>query len=132
MKAFQRLALISSAAVVALSGCVADPQTANAVNGTLGTATAIGGNIFRAAVDSQCRVTLRNNASYRTIATGLTPQQQTDIETSVCGCVSDQAMQNITIVDLGMAASNPATRDALVTGAVARSLSACYSQMVRR
>lgn len=125
------LMTITALTTLFLNGCVTDPS-GTAGNTALGTVTAIGSDIFKAAVDNQCRVALNNNTAFRTIALAMTAAQQSDLENSICGCVSEQALQNVSVVDLAQAATNPSFRNQLVVTVVGRSLNTCYSQFVRR
>lgn len=129
----KRLFLAFAAASIMLTGCASTTGTANtAQNQTIGTATAIGTNIFKAAVDSQCRTSLQGNTAFRTVALAMTPEQQQAVEDKVCSCVSEKAPQNVTVVELTQAAIDPNARAQIVANAVTKTMTACYSEFVNK
>lgn len=124
------------ATVFALSACsstgVIDPTAAtNTAVNTIGTANNIGTAVFQAAVDQKCRSEITNNQYYKIAKVAMTAEQQTQLQTNVCGCVSQNAMQQVNIVDLATAATNPTARTQLVTQAVANTLQTCVGQFVK-
>lgn len=119
---------IMLASLALLNGCAASPNATDSV----GTATAIGENIFRVAIDNQCRAELRANTAFRTVALTMTAQQQDVLETNICGCVSEQAVQNVTVVDMAQAATNPTARGQIIANTVAKTLGTCYSRFMNR
>lgn len=126
MKKF--LSIAAAALSLTLTACVMDgTQTANGIN----TAAGIGMNVFKIAVDQKCRVELNNNRLWKTASTILSAEQKAAKESQVCGCVSEQAPQQVTIVELTQAAMDPNYRAQMVTTTVAKTLNACYSQFIR-
>lgn len=108
-----------------LSGC-----TTTDVQTTANSATNIGMNIFKSAVDSKCRSELNNNGIYKTASIFMTDSQKTTLENKVCGCVSDKAPQSVTLAELGQAALDPTARTQIVGKAVVKTLNACVSEFV--
>ena len=90
-------------ATFALAGCTSTGTTNNGTGTAIGTANEIGMNVFRAAIDNQCR---------------------SQIE-------SEQAPQQVTIVELGNAAIDSQYRTQLVAQVVAKSLQSCYTSFVQ-
>ena len=124
-------------AVVALSmslaACTTTTGTSTSGNtSTAGSAVTIGTNIFKAAVDNQCRTELNSNNAWRAIALTMTAEQQTAMENKICGCVSEKAPQNVTAVDLATAAIDQNARAQIVANTVAKTLTACYSEFVKK
>lgn len=113
-----------------LVGCTATGPNMNA-NEAIGTANNIGMNVFKAAVDNQCRVQIEKQNAWRIASVAMTEAQQEAIQTKVCGCVSEQAPQQVTLVELGNAAIDTNYRTQLVTRVVAKSLQSCYASFVR-
>ncbi|MCH4247402.1 hypothetical protein [Acinetobacter populi] len=128
----KKFLLAAACAAVALTGC-ATPTTGTTTangNGTVGTAAAIGGNVLKMAVDNQCRTELNANNAFRAIALTMTAEQQDALETKVCGCVSEKALQNVSAVELAQAAVDANARTQIVANTVAKTLTACYSEFV--
>lgn len=123
--------LISTAMLVtlALAGCTA---TGTAANTNAGTANEIGMNVFKAAIDNQCRSQIEKQTAWRVASVAMTKTQQEAVKTNVCGCVSEQAPQQVTIVELGNAAIDAEYRGKLVTRVVAKSLQTCYASFTKQ
>lgn len=117
-------------ATFALAGCTTTGTNTSAGN-TVGTATDIGMNIFKAAVDNQCRIEIEKQSAWRIASIAMTAEQEAAIQSKVCGCVTEQAPQQVTIVELGNAAISSEYRAQLVTRVVAKSLQSCYASFTR-
>lgn len=126
------LAASAMMATLALSGCASTGtgSTTNAGN-AVGTATNVGMNIFKSAVDAQCRSELEKQSAWRLARVAMTPEQEQAAETKICGCVSEQAPQQVTVVDMTNAALDPTYRAQLVTKVVAKSLQTCYTNLAK-
>ncbi|MDO4450042.1 MAG: hypothetical protein Q4B79_03670 [Moraxella sp.] len=123
----RKLLLGALASTMILTGCA---TTATDSTTAVGTATNVGMNIFKTAVDTQCRSELNNNNLYKTASLIMTDAQKTSLENKVCGCVSEKAPQSITLVELGQVAIDPSSRTQIVGGAVTKTLNACVSEAV--
>ena len=120
-------------AALALSGCATTAGTVTMpnANDAVNTATGIGMNVFKVAVDTKCRSEIEKQNFWRVASIAMTPQQKETVQTKVCGCVSEQAPQQLTIVDMTNAAIDADYRAQLVTKVVAKSLQSCYSSIVK-
>ncbi|MBB3106298.1 putative small secreted protein [Psychrobacter luti] len=117
-------------ATFALAGCATTDVNSNA--GTaIGTANEIGMNIFKTAIDNQCRSQIEKQNAWRIASVAMTDAQEEAVKGRVCGCVSEQAPQQVSIVELGNAAIDPQYRVQLVARVVAKSLQSCYSSIVK-
>ncbi|GAA0311157.1 hypothetical protein [Psychrobacter aestuarii] len=117
---------------LAIAGCAAPNGTTPTGNTTpTGTAADIGMTIFKTAVDNQCRATLQNQQLWQIASVGMTPQQEEVLQSRICGCVSEQAPKQVTLVDMANAAIDPQYRNQLVTKVVANTIQTCYSSLVR-
>lgn len=125
--------LISTAmlAIFSLTGCTTTGGANNNAGNAIGTANEIGMNVFRAAVDNQCRSQIENQSAWRIASAAMTETQEEAIKSNVCGCVSEQAPQQVTIVELGNAAIDTNYRTQLVTRVVAKSLQSCYASFAK-
>jgi predicted small secreted protein len=118
-------------ATVALAGCTTTGGMNNDTGTAIGTANEIGMNVFRAAIDNQCRSQIEKQTAWRVASVAMTQTQQESVKSNVCGCVSEQAPQQVTIVELGNAAIDSQYRAQLVTRVVAKSLQSCYASFVK-
>ena len=117
-------------ATFALAGCATTDVNSNA--GTaIGTANEIGMNVFKAAIDNQCRSQIEKQNAWRIASVAMTDAQEEEVKGRVCGCVSEQAPQQVTIVELGNAAIDASYRTQLVARVVAKSLQRCYGSIVK-
>lgn len=120
------------ATLFTLAGCTTTGGVAPIdPNAAIGTATNVGMAVFQTAVDQKCRSELTNNQYYKMASIAMTPQQQQTLQDNVCGCVSQNAVQNVNIVDLATAATSNTARTALVTKTVANTLQTCVGQVIR-
>ena len=87
-------------------------------------------NVFTAAVDNQCRSQIENQNAWQIASAAMTEIQQENIKSNVCGCVSEQAPQEVTIIELGNAAIDSQYRTQLVTRVVAASFQSCYTSFI--
>ncbi len=125
--------LVSTAilATFALSGCAATGPNTNNAGTAMGTANEIGMNVFKAAIDNQCRSQIENQGAWRIASAAMNETQEEAVKSKVCGCVSEQAPQQVTIVELGNAAIDSTYRTQLVAKVVAKSLKSCYGSIVK-
>lgn len=135
MKSLKLVTLVTP--ILLLAGCAStggiDPTVAtNTAVNTIGTATNVGMAVFQTAVDQKCRAELTGNQYYKVASIAMTDQQKIALQDNVCGCVSQNAMQNVNIVDLATAASSSTARTQLVTKAVAGTLQTCVGQFVKQ
>jgi len=116
-------------AALALTGCASTGATSNSGD-AIGTANEISMNVFKAAIDNQCRSQIENQNAWRIASAAMSDEQEEAVKSRVCGCVSEQAPQQVTLVELGNAAIDPSYRTQLVTRVVAKSLQSCYGSIV--
>lgn len=119
------------APMLVLAGCASTGGVAIDPTTAIGTATSVGTAVFQTAVDQRCRSELANNQYYKLASVAMTDQQKTTLQDNVCGCVSQNALQNVNIVDLATAATNNTARTQLVTKAVAGTLQTCVGQVIK-
>lgn len=118
-------------ATFALSGCATTDGTNNSAGNAIGTANDIGMNIFKSAIDNQCRSQIEKQSAWRIASVAMTDTQQEAVKSNVCGCVSEQAPQQVTLVELGNAAIDSQYRTQLVAKVVAKSLQSCYASFTK-
>ncbi|MBF0658403.1 hypothetical protein IPZ60_06590 [Psychrobacter sp. NG25] len=130
------LASTAMLATLALAGCTSTGTGTTAGTGTsastaMTTASSIGMNIFTSAIDTQCRSEIEKQNAWRVASVAMTDAQQETVKTNVCGCVSEQAPQQVTMIELGNAAIDSSYRTELVANVVAKSLQSCYTSLVK-
>ena len=118
-------------ATLALAGCATPNGTTTGAGTAIGTANDIGMNVFKAAIDNQCRSQIEKQTAWRVASVAMTQTQQEAVKSNVCGCVSEQAPQQVTIIELGNAAIDSNYRTQLVTKVVAKSLQSCYASFAK-
>ena len=117
-------------AALALAGCDTTGTNTSAGN-SVGTATGIGMNVFKSAVDNQCRSELEKQSAWRIARAAMTVQQETAAQNKICSCVSEQAPQQVTVVDMTNAAIDANYRKQLVAKVVVKSLQSCYTSITK-
>lgn len=120
-------ALMTSVALTGCSTTATNTDTSTAVS----TATSMGMNIFKSAVDTQCRNELESQTAWRVARVAMNAEQEEAAKTKICGCVSEQAPQQVTVVDMTNAALDSEYRAQLVTKVVAKSLQTCYASFTQ-
>lgn len=117
--------MLASLALV-LSACTTTgtPSTAETTTQQLGTAA------LKIAINAKCTTELNNLPAWKTATKLMTVDQKADIQTEICGCVSDKAPQNITAVDVATAAIDPAARTTIISNAVTKTINACVAEAV--
>ncbi|HCN18218.1 MAG: hypothetical protein J7J29_01090 [Psychrobacter sp.] len=118
-------------ATFALTGCTTTGGVNNSTGNAIGTANEIGMNVFKAAIDNQCRSQIEKQNAWRIASVAMTETQEEAVKSNVCGCVSEQAPQQVTIVELGNAAIDSQYRTQLVARVVAKSLQSCYASFTK-
>ena len=107
------------------SGSGTDVFGGNSSSGGLGV-----NSMVKMAVDNQCRTELANRNEWRVIAWARTAEKQREWEDKICGCASEEAMQQITANDM-MQMVNTSTRNQAVAGITARTVTACVKRLYR-
>lgn len=104
--------------------------------GTTGTGTPsnttqqLGSAALKIAINAKCTTELNNLAAWQTATKMMTADQKTNVQTEICGCVSEKAPQSVTAVDLATAAIDPAARATIVTNVVTKTINACVAEAV--
>ena len=116
-----------TAFVLLLTGCATDGSMNTATN----TTEQLGMTALKIAVNNKCMNEINTIPAWQTASKLMTDDQKQDIQTEICGCVSEKAPQNVTAVDLATAAIDPAARATIVSNAVSRTINACVAEAVR-
>lgn len=131
------LSVIAMLAITLLTACAStSPSSSNlgGVNDThvVHTSKHLGMSVLKTAVNQYCLSEIKNNTYYQTASLVLSKQQQNQVASSVCHCVTEQAPQHITVADATHAALDANYRSKLVTRVVLKSLQTCAINFVKR
>ncbi len=121
------IAVLAPLALI-LSACTATDMATT--NNTATTTQQLGTAALKIAINVKCTTELNNLPAWKTATKFMTADQKTDIQTEICGCVSEKAPQNITAVDVATAAIDPAARTTIISNAVTKTINACVAEAV--
>lgn len=100
-------------------------------NGTGGAATSIGKSLIQNYAHNQCSVELNKRQEWRLVALAVSAEKQQQWEDQICGCVSEEAPNSVTVTDLVQAATNQSARNTIVAGAVTKTVTSCLNRFVK-
>ena len=100
-------------------------------NGTGGAATSIGKSLIQNYAHNQCSVELNKRQEWRLVALAVTAEKQQQWEDQICGCVSEEAPNSVTVTDLVQAATNESARASIVGNAVTKTVTSCLNRFVK-
>ncbi len=96
-----------------------------------GNAGGLGVNsMVKMAVDNQCRTELGNRNEWRVVALAMTAEKQREWEDKICGCASEEAVQQLSANDM-MQMVNTSTRTQAIANVTARTVTACVQRLYR-
>ena len=101
-------------------------------NSTGGAATAIGKSLIQNYAHNQCSVELNKRQEWRLMALAVSAEKQQQWEDQICGCVSEEAPNSVTVTDLVQAATNQSARNTIVAGAVTKTVTSCLNRFVKK
>jgi hypothetical protein len=123
----KRLAALAPVILV-LTAC-ATTETATT---TATTTQQVGMAAIKIAINSKCVTELNNTPAWKKATQLMTAEQKQNVQTDICGCVSEKAPQNVTTVDLATAAIDPAARATIVNNVVTKTIQSCVSEAVNK
>lgn len=124
----KKLAYVLAPLALLLSSCASTGTT----QPTAATTTQqLGGAALKIAINAKCVTELNNIPAWQTATKVMTSTQKQNIQTEICGCVSEKAPQNVTAVDLATAAIDPAARATIVSNVVSKTIHACVQEAVQ-
>ena len=101
-------------------------------NGTGGAATSIGKSLIQNYAHNQCSVELNKRQEWRLVALAVSAEKQQQWEDQICGCVSEEAPNSVTVTDLVQAATNQSARNTIVASAVTKTVTSCLNRFVKK
>ena len=99
---------------------------------TPSTTQQLGAAALKIAVNAKCVTEINNLDVWNTATKLMTNAQKEEIESEICGCVSEKAPQSVSAMDLATAAFDPAARTTIVTNAVTKTINACVAEAVAK
>ena len=123
----KKLIVVLAPLTLALTACV----STNTTTGMQSTTQQLGNTALKIAINAKCTTELNNTAAWQTATKLMTATQKQNIQSEICGCVSEKAPQSVTAVDLATAAIDPAARNTIVTNAVTKTINACVAEAVK-
>ena len=113
-----------TAFVLLLTGCATDGSMNTATN----TTEQLGMTALKIAVNNKCMNEINTIPAWQTASKLMTADQKQDIQTEICGCVSEKAPYSVTAADLANATLDPNARAAMVGQVVSKTVTACVNE----
>ncbi|MCU4305025.1 hypothetical protein [Acinetobacter ursingii] len=113
-----------TAFVLLLTGCATDGSMNTATN----TTEQLGMTALKIAVNNKCMNEINTIPAWQTASKLMTADQKQDIQTEICGCVSEKAPYSVTAADLANATFDPNARAAMVGQVVSKTVTACVNE----
>ncbi|MDN5512205.1 hypothetical protein [Acinetobacter sp.] len=124
------IAVLAPLALV-LTACVATDTTTGTTSTTQSATQQLGTAAIKIAINAKCTTELNTIPAWQNATKLMTATQKQNIQSEICGCVSDKAPQSVTAVDLATAAIDPAARNTIVSNAVTKTINACVAEAVK-
>ncbi len=124
----KKLAAVLAPLALILTACA----TTDGTNGTV----ASGNNglammAVKVGVEAKCVTEINNNAYWKTGSKLLTESKKQELQTEVCSCVADKAVNSVTAADLVVAAMDKTTQATMAAKVVNASLNACVVDVLK-
>jgi hypothetical protein len=122
------LAVMAPLAIV-LSACTATGTSTTSAGAQTATQQ-LGMAAIKIAINAKCTTELNTLPAWQTATKVMTSTQKQNIQSEICGCVSEKAPQSVTAVDLATAALDPNARATIVSNVVSKTINACVQEAV--
>ena len=123
------LAVMAPLAIV-LSACTATGTSSTTSTGAQTATQQLGMAAIKIAINAKCTTELNTLPAWQTATKVMASTQKQNIQSEICGCVSEKAPQSVTAVDLATAALDPNARAAIVSNVVSKTINACVQEAV--
>ncbi|MEJ2897966.1 hypothetical protein [Acinetobacter sp. NS-4] len=127
----KKLITVLAPLALVLTACVATDTTTGTTSTTQSATQQLGTAAIKIAINAKCTTELNTIPAWQNATKLMTATQKQNIQTEICGCVSDKAPQSVTAVDLATAAIDPAARNTIVSNAVTKTINACVAEAVK-
>lgn len=117
-------------AALILSACgTSSSPSAGGLFGTAGgTASGVGAGLVQMYVQNQCVTELQSRNEWRMAALAMSQAQQAAWEQKICGCVSEEAPNQLSAAEL-LQLGSESGRAQVLTNVTARTVNACYRRL---
>jgi len=126
----KKLIAVLAPLTLALTACVATDTTTGTASTAQSATQQLGMTAIKIAINAKCTTELNAIPAWQNATKLMTATQKQNIQTEICGCVSEKAPQSVTAVDLATAAIDPAARNTIVSNAVTKTINACVAEAV--
>ncbi len=126
----KKLIAVLAPLTLALTACVATDTTTGTTSTAQSATQQLGMTAIKIAINAKCTTELNAIPAWQNATKLMTATQKQNIQTEICGCVSEKAPQSVTAVDLATAAIDPAARNTIVSNAVTKTINACVAEAV--
>ena len=110
-----------------LSACAADGSLLGG-NADTDSAAGVSNALLNTWLDNQCRVELNNRNEWRIVALAMTAEKQREWEDKICGCVTQEAPNQLTATDL-LQLGTQSGRTQVIAGVTAKTVTACTKRL---
>lgn len=91
--------------------------------------TGITASLIKMYVNNQCATELNKRNEWRLVALALTAEKQAELEGKICGCVSEEAPNQVTAADMSKVLTESGRTELMAT-ITAKTVTACYKRLV--
>ncbi|WP_372404354.1 hypothetical protein ACDW34_06170 [Acinetobacter piscicola] len=82
-------------------------------------------------IEQQCATELKNSKVWQTSSLFWSTTQQSNAQHKICGCVSENALNNVGTKELWVASVNESAKNKLIEKAVVNSLKGCAAEIFK-
>ena len=126
----KKLIAVLAPLTLVLSACATtDGATGGSTMQTTG--QQLGVAALKIGINAKCTTELNNLPAWKTATRVMTADQKANVQTEICGCVSDKAPESVTAVDLATAALDPQARATIISNVVTKTINACVAEAVK-
>lgn len=121
------MALMLSACVTGTGGSSSGSDTSTAQ----GMTQQIGMTALKIAIDAKCVNEMNKMQAWQVASKVMSTSQQQTVQNNTCGCVSDQAPQSVTVMDLANAALDQSARATLAHQVIEKTITSCMAKALK-
>ncbi|MDK4679823.1 hypothetical protein [Kingella negevensis] len=111
---------------ILLSACASGTSDTSSTGGL--SASSLGKSAVQMYVQNKCTTELQGRSEWRLAALAMSQTQQTEWENKICGCVSEEAPNQITAADLPQLLTETG-RVKVATDVTTKTVTACYKKL---
>jgi hypothetical protein len=124
----KKLIAVFAPLALVLTACA---STGTSESNAITTTQQLGTAALKIAVNAKCTTELNNIQAWQVATKLMTDTQKQNIQSEICGCVSEKAPASVTAVDLATAAIDPTARTTIVANAVTKTINSCVAEAIK-